>query len=331
MGKLLTFSVAAYNIANYLEQLLGSFDLTDLSNDVEILIVNDGSTDETSKIAHMYQERYPDIIRVIDKDNGGHGSTINTGIEYAEGKYFRAIDGDDWVDKDSLFKLIDLLKIMDVDLVITDFTWCYTDKCKYDKWSGYEPGIIFDFENICGDLPYIRYHNVIYKTSILKDCHLHLDENCFYVDTEFICYPMINIKSAVYYDLPLYCYRMGNSGQSVSNESRVKHLSDSLKVSESLIDFYLNESDNINSSQRKLVLNCVCSIVSWHIVSLATREYSLTNRDEINKFYRECVSSISQLKRDLITSATGKRKRFLLKNPSGRYHLYRCISNFLGK
>ena len=331
MGKLLTFSVAAYNIADYLEQLLGSFDLTSLSDDVEILIVNDGSTDGTSKIAHLYKERYPDIIKVIDKDNRGHGSTINTGIEYAEGKYFRALDGDDWVDKDSLYRLIELLETIDVDLVITDFTWCYTDKCIYDKWCGYEPGKIFDFDNICGDLPYLRYHNVIYKTGILKDYHLHLDENCFYVDTEFICYPMINIKSAVYYDLPLYCYRMGNSGQSVSNESRIKHLSDSLKVSESLIEFYLDKSDTINSSQRKLVLNCVCSIVSWHIVSLATREYSSTNRDEIKKFYRECVLSIPQLKRDLITFSTGKRKRFLLKDPSGRYLLYRCISNFLGR
>ena len=115
MEKILTVVVPTYNAEKYLRDNLESFEIPELMQDLEILIVNDGSTDHSLEIAREYAERYPDTYRVITKENGGHGSGINCGIEYALGTYFKVVDADDWVGREAFVSLVRTLKTSDAD------------------------------------------------------------------------------------------------------------------------------------------------------------------------------------------------------------------------
>ena len=106
MKKNLTISIAAYNVENYLEKTLDSLIIDNLDK-LEVLIVNDGSKDNTKKIAQKYCKKYPNSIKLIDKENGGYGSTINAGIKEATGKYFKQLDGDDWYNTENLNRLVE--------------------------------------------------------------------------------------------------------------------------------------------------------------------------------------------------------------------------------
>lgn len=108
--KILSISIAAYNVEKYLKQLMNSIIRSQRMEDIEVIIVNDGSKDRTVSIAEEYVKMFPNSVVLIDKRNGGHGSTINTGISKASGHYFKSIDGDDWVDSSGLCRLVDYLK-----------------------------------------------------------------------------------------------------------------------------------------------------------------------------------------------------------------------------
>ena len=123
MEKLLTITVPTYNVEKYLAQCLDSFVLEEDRELLEVLIVNDGSTDTSADIAKTYVERYPDVFTLINKENGGHGSTINAGIKAATGKYFKVVDSDDWVDKAAMKNLMECLKKSDSDLVYSNYYW----------------------------------------------------------------------------------------------------------------------------------------------------------------------------------------------------------------
>ena len=127
MEQILTVSIAAYNVEKYIKQTLDSLAIEKLSGKMEVLIVDDGSKDQTAAIAKQYEEAYPDIFRVISKKNGGYGSTINASIEYAQGKYFKQLDGDDWFEKENMESFINYLSDIDADYVLTDYRKVYED------------------------------------------------------------------------------------------------------------------------------------------------------------------------------------------------------------
>ena len=125
MNKLLTISIAAYNVEMYIEKLLDSIIDSGKLDEIEVLVVNDGSKDKTVEITNKYVKRYPNSIYLINKPNGGHGSTINTGIKNAHGKYFKAIDGDDWIDSTNLAKLIENMKKTNSDLILCNHKFVF--------------------------------------------------------------------------------------------------------------------------------------------------------------------------------------------------------------
>lgn len=132
MEKILTVVVPTYNAEKYLRDNLESFEIPELMQDIEILIVNDGSTDHSLDIAEEYIKRYPETYRVITKENGGHGSGINCGIEHAQGTYFKVVDADDWVEKEAFVSLVKALKASGADVVYSGFLWTY-DRGESDK------------------------------------------------------------------------------------------------------------------------------------------------------------------------------------------------------
>lgn len=124
--KYISFAIPCYNSEAYMEKAINSILIG--GEDVEILIVNDGSKDGTQEIAERYEAQYPTIVKAIQKENGGHGDAVNCGLSHATGKYFKVVDSDDWVDESSLFKILETVKTFVkedtlVDMVISNYVY----------------------------------------------------------------------------------------------------------------------------------------------------------------------------------------------------------------
>ncbi len=251
--KLISFVIPSYNSQDYLKVAVDSLLIG--KSDVEIIIVNDGSKDQTLVIANAYQKNYPDIIKVIDKENGGHGSTINAGLKIATGQYFKVIDSDDWVDQTSLIKLIEKIKEMNLlnqepDLYITNFVYEHVaDNTQYER--DYSPNfpqnILFNWEQTKDKFRYSKtllMHGLVYKTSILRKSKLILPEHTFYVDNIVSNLPLPFVKTIYYMKLPLYRYFIGRADQSVSLKNITSRYQQQMRVFEIISREYTYEFIN---------------------------------------------------------------------------------------
>ena len=176
MEKLLTVVVPSYNVEKYLEETLESFVIPEIMDDLEVLIVNDGSKDRTPEIGAAYEKRYPQTFRLISKENGGHGSTINRGIEEAKGTYFKVVDGDDWVDRGGFTELLHRLKTSGADYVVTDYYKVndVTKEKKLETFPYLKAHPKCRFEDVVGNTD-ILMHALVIRTAILKENGIRLD------------------------------------------------------------------------------------------------------------------------------------------------------------
>ena len=250
MDKILTIGIPSYNAAKTLKYCLDSLVIEEVLNDIQIVIVNDGSKDKTSEIGHSFEEKYPDTIIVIDKENGGHGSGINTTIERAVGKYMKIVDSDDTVDRDGFIELINELKNTNADLILTPY---YKDmKGKKEFISYLNSNEILEKKMVTIEEKYVdlrlAMHSITYRTQLLKDSNYKIDENCFYVDVEYSIYYLLNITNILLLDQPVYCYMIGGDNQSVSIKNMQKNIDQHTYVSKQLISFFENEYKNIKNS-----------------------------------------------------------------------------------
>lgn len=251
MGKILTISIASYNVEKFLDQTLASFIIEkDKMADLEIIIVNDGSKDGTVKVANKYVDNYPETFVLIDKENGGYGSTINASLKIARGKYFKLVDGDDWVETDGLVKLIDFLKNIDSDMVLTKY-------CSCEEGTGrrtiVDEGLTFD--NKQHELNYLYGHSlpmhfISFKTELLKKYKIKITEKCFYTDLEFVVKPLPFVNTVSLLNELVYVYRTGRDEQSVSMKSWQKNLGQAIDVTLELARYYENIKREIKVDDR---------------------------------------------------------------------------------
>ncbi len=183
-----------YNVEKYIDQCLSSFVIPEIMEDLEVLAVNDGSKDGSVRIAQRYEEQYPDTFRIIHKENGGHGSTINRGIQEASGDYFKVVDGDDWVDRQAFVKLMETLRTSNSDVVLSNYYWVKdgdgTKKPEFkEPFAGVVYGREYRFEDISTDT-FMKMHAMTIRTSVLKQKIPAIDEHCFYVDMEYVLFPI---------------------------------------------------------------------------------------------------------------------------------------------
>lgn len=256
MGKLLTISIAAYNVEKTIEECLDSFLSCRHLDDLEILVINDGSLDHTAEIVANYEKKYPEIIRLINKENGGHGSTLNKSLELATGKFYKAVDGDDWVKAIELDKLCDWLEKTNADLVIDDYMEIYPDHQNLISLrKGYELGKTYQFDDIflnrCFAKKLFIMPNSTINTECLRDVGMKIQEHCFYADTELYFYIGLAIKSVMFVDACTYQYRLGNEGQSVSAEGLYNHIEDLIKIEKNLMHLF-----NVTAPQIKSTVRC---------------------------------------------------------------------------
>lgn len=248
MEKILSVAMPSYNVEKYLEKGLDSFCDSRLENRVEVLIVNDGSTDHTPQIAQRYVEKYPKIFRLINKENGGHGSAVNAGIDNAVGKYFRIVDGDDWVVTENLVKLLDILEASESDLVVdekrdvnmvtgaTQLT-CLPEYLEKEK--------IYPFEKVCALKEtgvYISIHTLNVKTELLRQNKIYLLEHIFYVDYEYIVKATCSAATIMFAGLEIYQYLVGNVNQSVDSQNYVKRYSHHDKMVKEMLAYASGQS-----------------------------------------------------------------------------------------
>ena len=244
--KLLTISIAAYNVERYLEKALTSFlSSSTVLDKLEVIIEDDGSTDGTFAIAQKYEKLYPDIFRAIHKENGGYGSTINNSIKLARGKYFKQLDGDDWFDKRNFEDYLKWLFTVDSDFVITPY-YNYFEDGKIEKIDNCESLGSKEEDitsmNLCGNF---AMHELTIKTNLLKENKINITEKCFYTDNEYTFLPLMFAKTVTKYDKPIYCYRLGRNGQSVSIDGVKKHYRDAFIVAKRLYAAYKDNRQQI--------------------------------------------------------------------------------------
>lgn len=264
MNKVLSISVAAYNAADCLDKCIKSLVDNEVSDKLEIIIVNDGSKDNTAELGRKYQAEYPNSVVFIDKENGGHGSTINASLKVASGKYYKIVDSDDWVEKAGIEKLVAALEESDADLVLNSFY-------NVDEGSG-EKTYRSVFESSDPKLQRARtlddikdaynpvMHGSTFKTQVLRDCHLKIDEHCFYVDNEMMLYPLPYIKSVQVLDFPVYDYLVGSAGQSINMKNMIKNRAQHIHVIEQVASYYTEQATD--PAVREIYLRLLQKIIN---------------------------------------------------------------------
>ncbi|WP_148409094.1 glycosyltransferase family 2 protein [Murimonas intestini] len=253
--KILTVVVPSYNVEKYLNQCLDSFIVEDILADLEVLIVNDGSKDNTEKIGLQYQTEYPQTFKVITKENGGHGSAINTGISNASGKYFKVVDGDDWINTSELKDFIRFLKKSSVDIVASNYCWIDHGTQKpmqrqEHPFEGIEYKKDYLFDEISSRV-FIKMHSMTIKTQILSEHNIKISEHRFYVDAEYIFFPIPYVRTVSFYESEMYMYRLGLPGQSMDVKKMQKNLQHHYDVLMRMILYY-EELDKSGLSEAKL-------------------------------------------------------------------------------
>lgn len=246
--KLLTIAIPCFNSQTYMGKCIES--LLPGGEDVEIIIVNDGSKDDTLKIARQYADRFPNIIKVIDKENGGHGSAVNAGLSEASGLYYKVVDSDDWVNNTAYMQILELLKKViregkSLDMLISNFVYEKEGETR-KKVMNYHHALpkdkIFTWKDIkhfrLGQ--YILMHSVIYRTEMLRNCGLKLPEHTFYVDNIFVFNPMPYVKNMYYLDVNFYRYYIGREDQSVNEKVMIGRIDQQIKVNKMMVDYFVD-------------------------------------------------------------------------------------------
>lgn len=248
ISKVLTIIIPSYNTSSYIDRNVQTMLSCGELEKIEIIFINDGSQDQTAEVAKKYVQQYPASVRLINKENGGHGSTINLGIWEATGKYFKVIDGDDYVDSNELARLVQLLEKLDVDVCVSDFKKVSsisgeTRRIKAAKDTYPEMGLHYNAENdINKALPHIlaTIHGITYRTEMLKEHFkaIKFSEKIFYEDNEYRLFPMMFATSLYLSDCCPYLYVIDQSNQSISIVNQQKRINQLLFVARRMIDFY---------------------------------------------------------------------------------------------
>lgn len=214
--------------------------------DVEILIVDDGSKDATREIADEFERKYPTIVRAIHQENGGHGAAVNTGIANASGLYFKVVDSDDWVDEEAYHTILDTLRELSgsnkqLDMLLSNFVY-EKQGAKHKKVMRYTKefpqGRMFTWDDV-KRMPkgkYILMHSVIYRTKLLRECGLELPRHTFYVDNIFVYKPLPYVQNMYYLDVDFYRYFIGRDDQSVNEKVMIKRIDQQIKVNKIMAD-----------------------------------------------------------------------------------------------
>lgn len=236
--KYITFTIPSYNSQDYMRHVIDN--LVAVGDDIEVIIVNDGSKDDTGKIADEYEKKYPTIVKAIQKENGGHGSGVMAGLHAATGLYYKVIDSDDWAETKDVVTMIDLIKKhmsegTDIDLYITNYVYEHaSDNSQFSmNYRKYLPiDTVFSWNDIkrIGLETVFLMHSLMYKTEKLRESGMNLPNHTFYVDDIYAYVPLPFMKNLYYHDLDFYHYFIGRADQSINYDTMCKRYEQQMRV-----------------------------------------------------------------------------------------------------
>lgn len=296
--KDITFTVPCYNSEAYMERCIDS--LLVCGEQAEIIIVDDGSTDGTGRIADAYERKCPGIVKVIHKENGGHGSGVNAGLQEAEGLYFKVVDSDDWLDCAALKQVLQSIaewkaEKKTVDLFVCNYIYDHLNEGKQKVMhyrNVFKQGMLQGWKEIGRFRPsqYLVMHSLIYRTALLKDCGITLPEHTFYVDNLFANKPLPHVQTLCYLDLDLYHYFLGREDQSVNEEVLKKRIDQQIRVTKLVaLDTDLKLADQLAPKlgiYLRRNISVMMAISSIYLLLIDTEE-ALRKREELWRYIEE--------------------------------------------
>lgn len=292
---LLTIAIPSYNAQEYLHYCVHSLVIG--GDAVEILIINDGSSDRTQEVAEELAARF-DNVRAIYQENKGHGGAVNTGLREAKGRYFKVVDSDDWVDCRAYLKILEALNRLEeegdsVDAFISNFV--YEKEGQSRKKSMTYEGVlpverVFTWDEVApfSKGQYMMMHSLIYRTELLREVGLVLPEHTFYVDNIFVFTPLQSVRTMYYLPVDFYRYFIGRNDQSVNEAVMIKRIDQQLKVNRILVDnLRLDEIEH--PDLRSYLLNHVeiTTIISCALLNRAGTAEHMMKKQELWNYIRE--------------------------------------------
>lgn len=291
---------------------------------LEVIIVNDGSTDATKEIADEYATKFPVIVKAVHQPNKGHGGAVNTGMALATGRYFKVLDSDDWLDEDSLIKIVDLIKNYEqsnisTDMIISDFVYeqensLFQKTMKYNHVFPIEQKLSVDNIGKFRGRQYLLMHSLIFRTEVLRKSQLQLPEHTFYVDNLYVFIPLQYVNSFYYLNVPLYRYFIGRDDQSVNEKMMMKRVDQQVKVNKLLIDAY-GQTEHINKKLNDYLIRHIqiVTLISTAILNKINTSESIDTKDHLWDYLKKQVPSAhKQISRTLsarIMNVKGKNGR----------------------
>lgn len=293
--KLLTIAIPCYNSQDYMEKCVQS--LLPGGDEVEIIIVDDGSKDLTPEIADRLAKEYPTIVRAIHQENGGHGEAVNTGIANASGKYFKVVDSDDWVNESAYEQILNLLRQVveqekELDVLFSNFVYEKEGAVRKKVMHYHHAlpiGEFFTWEDVKSFRlgHYILMHSVIYRTQMLRDCGLKLPKHTFYVDNIYVYYPLPYVKTMYYLDVNFYRYFIGREDQSVNEKVMISRLDQQIRVNKIMYDSYdLTKITNKNLQTYMYHYLEIVTVVSSVLLIRADTKEMLEKKKELWQYMK---------------------------------------------
>ena len=335
--KVISISIAAYNVARCLPTCLDSLLASRRLDALDVIVVNDGSTDDTLKVAQAYARKHPGSIWVVDKENGGHGSTINAALAEATGTYFKLLDADDWVDPAALDDLVAHAETSRVDLLLNQYVEVDETTRGERLVSCLRPdarvtfGETVSLDETASQLNFYM-HEMTLRTSVARRLPA-IDEHCFYVDTEYVYYALANVDTVELLEAPVYHYLCGQAGQSMNREKRLQRMGQRERVLFSLIDFYERVGRTISPVKRDLVRRQI-QFQAKLIYADYLRMQRGTKNDDARAFderlhahptaYGDSVASLPDGTRSIVDLALPSLRRRQFRNIDGIRRIVSC-------
>lgn len=292
MEKTVTFGIAAYNAQRYLEKCLSSFLEDSIREKIEVIVVNDGSSDKTADIVHHYELSYPDVFHLINQENKGHGGALNTAVSKARGIYFKAVDADDWVLTENLPQYVRELEESGADAVINGYHMVdlttghrtpYAADCTLAQRLLTMEELMQVYKQIAACC---SFHGLTFRTETYHQANFRLTEKIFYEDNEYAIIPFSKVKKIWISPLFLYEYQIGNSEQSVAVHNQVKRLGQLETVILRILE--QRKSVHLSPSQDAYYLSRLAGmVVSYYAVALVRNPDKRGGRTEAGRFFRQ--------------------------------------------
>jgi len=329
--KILSVAIPSYNSQDYMRNCIES--LLPGGDDVEILIVNDGSKDDTGKIADEYAALYPDIVRAVHKENGGHGDAVNAGLAQATGFFFKVVDSDDWVAPDAYRDVLSFLKEAvkeeePLDMLISNYVYekVGARHKKVIHYQGILPqGQYFTWKDTkhFGPSKNILMHSVIYRTDLLRSFGFQLPKHTFYVDNLFVFWPLPYVKKMYYLNVDLYRYYIGREDQSVNEKVMISRIDQQICVNKMMTDLYSAHEKRLRSKKlRKYMLHyleTITMVTSVLLIKAGTKEAS-DKKDDLWAYISEkSPGAYSYMKRTILGRFSASRGFIAHKITLGGY------------